>query len=187
MKRKIAIVGPESTGKTTLCHQLAEWFDGEWIPEVAREYISSRIKPYTKEDVETIARLQIELEHGKEKSINPWLFCDTNLLVIKIWMEDVFGKCPDWILQECANRTYDLHLLMKPDLEWEPDPIRENPDRQEYFYKLYQNELQKAGVLWCEISGKGEARLQHAIDAIRNHFQFEPEAVPEKPLHSNPG
>jgi nicotinamide riboside kinase len=187
MKRKIAIVGPESTGKTTLCRQLAEWFDGEWIPEAAREYISTSHKPYTKEDVETIAKLQIELEEGMEKSLKPWLFCDTNLLVIKIWMEDVFGNCPDWILKEWANRTYDLHLLMKPDLEWEPDPIRENPDRQEYFYKLYQNELQNSGVLWCEISGTGEARLQHAIGSIQRHFQFEPEAIPEKPLHSNPG
>jgi NadR type nicotinamide-nucleotide adenylyltransferase len=187
MKRKIAIVGPESTGKTTLCRQLAEWFDGEWIPEAAREYISACRKPYTKEDVENIARQQIELEEGMEKSLNPWLFCDTNLLVIKIWMEDVFGNCPDWILQESDKRTYDLQLLMKPDLEWEPDPIRENPDRQEYFYTLYQNELQKSGVLWAEISGTGDARLQLAVGAIQHHFQFEPEAMPEKPLHSNPG
>jgi nicotinamide riboside kinase len=181
MKRKIAIVGPESTGKTTLCRQLADWFVGEWIPEAAREYISACEKPYTKEDVENIARLQIQLEDGMETSLNPWLFCDTNLLVIKIWMEDVFGNCPDWILKECSKRTYDLHLLLKPDLQWEPDPIRENPDRQEYFYKLYQNELQNSGVLWVEISGTGDARLQLAINTVRNHLLFEPVAIPAKP------
>ena len=186
MKRKIAIVGPESTGKTTLCRQLAEWFDGEWIPEAAREYISSCKQPYTKEDVENIARHQIGLEDEIEKSLNPWLFCDTNLLVIKIWMEDVFETCPEWILKEWKDRRYDLHLLLKPDLLWEADPIRENPDRQEYFYKLYQNELQNSVVLWSEISGSGEARLQQAIRAIQKHVQFEPVAVPEKPLHSNP-
>jgi nicotinamide riboside kinase len=96
-------------------------------------------------------------------------------------MEDVFGNCPDWILKECSKRTYDLHLLLKPDLQWEPDPIRENPDRQEYFYKLYQNELQNSGVLWVEISGTGDARLQLAIDTVRNHLLFEPVAIPAKP------
>jgi nicotinamide riboside kinase len=116
-----------------------------------------------------------------------WLFCDTNLLVIKIWMEDVFGNCPGWILNELTHRTYDLHLLMKPDFPWEPDPIRENPDRQEYFYTLYQNELQKSGVLWCEISGTGEARLEKAIGAIEKHFYVKTEAITEKPLRSNPG
>jgi len=182
MKKKVAIVGPESTGKTTLCRQLAEVFHGDWIPEAAREYISACQKPYTKEDVETIARQQIRLEEQMEKSLNQWLFCDTNLLVIKIWMEDVYGNCPDWILQECARRKYDLHLLMVPDLPWEPDPIRENPHRQEYFYELYEYEMKKSGVLWSQIKGSGAGRLEQAVKAIRKHFQIDQEPNVAKPL-----
>jgi NadR type nicotinamide-nucleotide adenylyltransferase len=125
--RKIVIIGPESTGKSTLCEGLAAHYHTEWVREYAREYmLTHKGKAYNYDDLSTIARGQLALEdaavEGRNAESGPTkdrvLFIDTDLYVMKVWSEYVFGQCETWILKEIATRHYDGYLLCRTDLPW---------------------------------------------------------------------
>ena len=170
---KVAITGPESTGKSTLSQQLAAHYNTVWVPEYARTYVETLDRPYTLQDLELIAKGQLALEAQIQEKANRILFSDTDLLVIKVWSEHAFGKCPDWVLQKLKQQDYNLYLLMGVDLPWEPDPQREHPHLRQYFYDWYKRELEALQVPYLEISGQHAARLEKAtgrIDALlRQH------------------
>jgi NadR type nicotinamide-nucleotide adenylyltransferase len=174
MVKRIVVIGPESTGKSTLCSQLAEHFKTLWCPEYAREFLLTNGKEYSYEDILTIAKGQIDLEdkYANELSIhannNPLLFIDTDMYVMKVWCEYVFGKCHPYIITEIAKRQYDLYLLCNIDLPWTKDELREYPDEQprRELYQLYKDILINQAVPFVEISGVEEERTRIAVDAI---------------------
>lgn len=163
---KIAIVGPESSGKTLLAEKLSIHYKCLWVPEYAREYLTQLGKPYTKEDVEKIARGQMQSEDAAAKKSKSLLICDTNLLVIKIWMEHKYGSVPQWIEEEISARKYHLHLLTAPDIPYENDPLRENPELGEYFFEKYKALLERMELAYSVVSGIEDWRLKSAIRAI---------------------
>ena len=169
--RKIVILGPESTGKSTLCKQLAQHYNSSWCAEFAREYLLQHGTSYTYDDLLTIAKGQVALE-GKSSQLtahsSQLLFIDTDMYVMKVWCEFVFGKCHPWILNQVAERKYDLYLLCNTDLPWVKDELREYPDLQtrETLYHMYKDLMINQSTPWSEISGGYEERLQKAIDAV---------------------
>jgi NadR type nicotinamide-nucleotide adenylyltransferase len=187
--KKIVIVGPESTGKSTLCTQLAAHYETLWCPEYAREYLLQNGTTYTFDNLDTIAKGQLELEEkyteevkSKKAEVNNGssdvdlsskisrLFIDTDMYVMKVWCEFVFGDCHKWILNKIVERKYDLYLLCQPDLPWVKDELREYPDLEsrEKLYHIYKDLLINQSVPWVEISGNYEERLQKAILAVEN-------------------
>ena len=86
---KIAMYGPESTGKTTLSKQLAAHYNDEWIPEFARDFLQEKWDKNkeicTEEDLIPIAIGQVKLENEAVLKAKKFLFCDTNLLVTKVF------------------------------------------------------------------------------------------------------
>ncbi len=169
----IAIVGPESTGKSWLSEKLAEHFHTQWVPEFAREYIDGLDRPYQRGDLLEIARGQVALEDNLISEANEILFCDTNLYVIKIWSEHKYGQCDPWIIDKIHQRKYDLHLLTYIDVPWEEDPQREHPQLRNYFYDVYYNELVKDGVKFEEVKGLNETRLESAIRSVNETFNIQ--------------
>jgi len=167
MLKKIAITGPESTGKSTLAKQLAATFDGHWVPEIARAYLNQISLPYTKDDLEKIAHLQIDAFEKATRAPHAYLFADTELLVIKIWYEHAFGECPEWFMKAYKEQDFSLYLLTDIDLSWKPDPLREHPHKRKYFFNLFVDELKTMGRPYNIISGKGNMRLQRAVAYIR--------------------
>jgi NadR type nicotinamide-nucleotide adenylyltransferase len=163
---KITITGPESSGKTTLARQLAQTFDTRWVPEYAREYIDQLERPYRESDLLEIARGQVAREDEYAQKNQALLFCDTSLEVIKIWSEFRFQRCHPWILEQLQKRQPDLYLLCAPDLPWEYDPQRENPDDRDALFDIYREEL--AGQHVVEIWGEGEERIQLATKAAES-------------------
>ena len=163
---KITITGPESSGKTTLARQLAEAFDTLWVPEYAREYIDQLNRPYWESDLLEIARGQVAREDEYAAKKQDLLFCDTSLEVIKIWSEFRYQRCHPWILEQLEKRQPDLYLLCVPDLPWEYDPQRENPDDRNALFEIYQKEL--VGKHVVEIRGEGEERIQLATKAAES-------------------
>ncbi|NDK57723.1 AAA family ATPase [Pontibacter fetidus] len=166
---KIAITGPESTGKSTLSAQLASHYQTVWVPEYARTYIADLNREYTLADIEAIARGQLQLEQQLLCSAKNVLISDTDLLVLKIWSEHAFGRTPQFILDKLAQQDYNLYLLMGVDLPWEPDPQREHPHLRQYFYDWYKRELETIGVPFAEITGQQQERFINAryhIDAL---------------------
>ena len=167
---RIAVTGPESTGKSTLAEKLAGHYQTVWVPEYAREYIGNLNRLYTLADIEEIARQQLATEQKMASAANKVLFCDTDLFVIKVWAEHAFGQCPAWILEEIQKNRYDFHLLLNTDLPWQPDPQREHPHLRQHFIELYKKELTNAGVKWQLVSGTQHQRLEQAILVLRQRF-----------------
>lgn len=172
MIKKIAITGPESTGKSNLSEQLAFHYNTSWVPEYAREYLGNLNRPYKKNDIVIIAKNQVKSENVIIKKANNFLFCDTDLIVTKIWSEVKYNNCDQWILDKINNNTYDLFLLCNIDLPWENDPLREHPDEREDLMKLFENELSERKLPFLIISGSGKDRLNNAIKAIDKTFKF---------------
>jgi NadR type nicotinamide-nucleotide adenylyltransferase len=171
---KIAILGPESTGKTALAKSLAEHFDAPWIPEYAREYVEKLINPYTYEDVCNIALKQIEQEIAFEQQNSKtenYVFFDTDLIITKVWFSYCFEKIPDFLNERMKTCFFDLYLLCAPDLTWEPDPVREHGNDREFFFDWYKKEIEQTGKPYAVITGTGKHRIQNAIDAIQNQPQ----------------
>ncbi len=167
---KIAITGPESTGKSTLCKHLAYHYRTTWVPEFAREYIGQLNRPYQYEDLLEIAKGQFESQRHKLKYTDRYLICDTELLVIKIWSEHKYGKVDPFILREYQKQNFDLYLLSDIDLPWKFDPQREHPDKRQFFFKWFEKELKAKQANYRIISGKEEERLQMAIHFIEQIF-----------------
>ena len=113
---RIAINGPESTGKSQLASDLAQHFGCGYVPEIAREYLHQLGRPYEEKDLLEIARLQIDAEEKPLQQQPPLLICDTSLLVIKIWSHFKYGRCHPWIETTEQTRKYSLHLLTDIDL-----------------------------------------------------------------------
>ena len=176
--KKIVVIGPESTGKSTLCEQLAAHYKTEWVREYAREYLLTNGKEYNYDDLLDIAKGQIACEEwavgsgqwaSKLPTDNcPLVFIDTNLYVMQVWCEFVFEKCHHWILNRIVERHYDLYLLCDVDLPWVKDELREYPDldARKKLYGHYKDIMINQHVPWTEISGTYEKRLQLAIAAI---------------------
>ncbi len=164
--KRIAIVGPECTGKTDLARFLADHYHTNWVPEFARKYLDELNRPYEKNDLVTIARGQLRLEDELAIQANKILICDTNLVVIKIWSEFKYGDCPVEIIEKMIARRYDLHLLTSVDIPWVDDPLREHPDKRDLLYETYKAELVKNKIHFIEISGLHEERKNAAIEAL---------------------
>ena len=180
MLKKIVIIGPESTGKSTLCQQLAQHYETMWCPEFAREYLLSNGTNYEFDDLLTIAKGQLAMEDEYtaklEQQSEPLLengghiplFIDTDMYVMKVWCEFVFNKCHQFVLDEITKRQYDLYLLCNIDLPWVKDELREYPDlhTRKKLYYIYKDIMINQSVPWVDISGNYEERLQKAITAV---------------------
>jgi NadR type nicotinamide-nucleotide adenylyltransferase len=179
MIKKVVAIGPESTGKSTLCKQLAEQFETMWCPEYAREYLNQNGVKYVYDNLKKIAQGQLMMEDYCEERLNTensqsadhsssLLFIDTNMYVMKVWYEYVFGKCEQLVLDEISKRKYDLYLLCNNDLPWVEEPMREYPDEQprKELYNIYKDLLINQTTPWVEISGDYDERLQKSIKAV---------------------
>jgi NadR type nicotinamide-nucleotide adenylyltransferase len=171
MLKRIAVIGPESTGKSTLCTRLAEHYNTIWVPEYAREHLEKYGLHYTYDDLLHISARQIELEDEMaKKATNDLLFIDTNLYVMKVWCEFVYERCHMYILNEIARRHYDCYILCDIDLPWEYQAMREYPDiksRQRLFH-MYKDILVNQHVPWFITSGSSEQRVQKVIQQIED-------------------
>lgn len=182
MQKKVAVIGPESTGKSTLCEQLAQHYDTVWCPEYARDYLLTYGMKYTYDDLLTIAKGQVALEDAAISSSKSTLaghssplaahrsllFIDTDMYVMKVWCEFVFGKCHQYILDQIAERKYDLYFLCNVDMPWTFDPLREYPDLQvrQQLYHIYRIIMMNQPVPWVEISGDSKERFEKAVQSV---------------------
>lgn len=163
--KRIALLGPESTGKSTLAAQLAAIYNTCCVPEFARAYLESIHRPYHEADVLHCFHEQLAAEDRLLLSARKLLFCDTEVLNFRVWMLYRFGHCPAAISDAWTGR-YDFYLLTYPDVAFEPDPLREHPGRRVYFFEWYKRELTQRGIPFSVVKGQGDARLNNARAAI---------------------
>lgn len=167
---KIAILGPESTGKSTLANALAKYYDAPWVPEYAREYIERLKLPYTYEDVCTIAHRQIEDEicYENHETADNYVFFDTELIITKVWFEYKYKTVPEFLGERQKVGFFDLYLLCAPDLPWQPDPVREHGTDREFFFDWYKREIEQTGKPYVIVKGSDNTRTENAINALNN-------------------
>ena len=164
--KKIAIVGPESTGKSTMSAFLAEYYKTVWVPEYARGYCEKLTAPPTWQDEINMFYGQISLEEQYLPQANNILICDTTFITVKIWSDYTFGRSPQEVLDELPKHPYDLYLLLNIDLPWEEDPLRDFPHMREHFMEVWYKELNALDASYVVISGAGRERYDSAVEAI---------------------
>ncbi len=169
--KKIAVVGPESTGKSELCQQLARTYQTEWVPEFARFYLDRLDRDYEQSDLLEIAKGQLVWEDDKANYSRDFLFCDTNLIVLKIWSEHKYGSTDPWILKQLEERPYDFYLLTDIDIAWRDDPQREHPHLRKHFFDLYQEYLVNHQLPHAVVRGIEGDRLQSAVNSLQYYLQ----------------
>lgn len=170
MVRKVVVTGPESSGKSSMAESLSVYFNAPLVVEYSRVYLNEQSGHYKKEDLVSIAKGQLQLEHLARKQDSNLIICDTSLEVIKIWSEYRYNTCDPFITQMLERSLPDLYLLMKPDIPWEADPLRENPYDRDELYALYLKELKQSGVPFYEIGGFGEDRYSLGESIVKKLF-----------------
>src|SRR3569833_4695856 len=170
--KKIAIVVPESTGKSTLSALLADHYHTGWVPEFARDYCAALPVPPTWQDEINMFYGQIALEKENLPKANKLLICDTTFITVKIWSDYTFGRSPQEVLDELPKHPYDLCLLLNIDLPWEEDPLRDFPHVREHFMAVWHKELKDLGANYIVISGIGQERYDHAVKAVDEFLNY---------------
>jgi NadR type nicotinamide-nucleotide adenylyltransferase len=169
---KIVITGPESTGKSTLAEQLEKELKAPMVKEYSRLYLENLGRPYVQSDLVKIAKGQIEKEDSiLNKNLN-LVICDTSLEVIKIWSNYKYDSCDPFILTSLMHRQPDLYLLMRPDLPWQDDPLRENPIDRDRLFIEYKKELSFSQLPFFEIYGNESDRFALALKSIKPFLNF---------------
>ncbi len=168
---KVVLFGPESTGKTTLAKQLAEYYNTDWVPEYMREYLQEKWDAHkevcTYDDLLPIARGQMALENRCTKKANKVLFCDTNLLEIKVYSEVYYkGKVPDMINKISLENVYDLYLLTYIDTPWIADDLRDKPHQREEMFLRFKESLDDNNLPYVILEGDKISRFQKAKQII---------------------
>jgi NadR type nicotinamide-nucleotide adenylyltransferase len=164
--KKIAIVGPESTGKSTISQLLAKHYRVPWVPEYSRYYCAALTEECTLQDELNMFHGQIALEEAVLATAETdFIICDTTFVTVKIWSDEIFGGTPQIVIDALAARSYDYYVLLDIDLPWQEDPLRDFPNMREHFMKIWHKELQALNANYVVVGGI-KNRLQNAINAI---------------------
>ena len=174
--KRIVIYGPESTGKTTLASDLANHYKTSWVPEYAREYLQKKWD-LTKgkcnlDDLINIALGQIKMENKMISKSRKFIFCDTNVLVTKVWSETHFrGYCSKEIKNILKSVRYDYYFLTNIDVPWVKDDLRDRPDNREEMFNYFKKQLDINEFKYSVVSGDREERSKRAILILDKIFR----------------
>ena len=168
LMKKVVITGPESSGKTTLFNAIEEKFGIAGVPEFARIYIDQLDRPYVQGDLIEIANGQLQLEQKFSNENKDLLLCDTDLLTIKVWSEYKYGSCDPIILNQLMHHLPDYYVLTSPDIPWEPDPQRENPEERDELFQIYQKEILTLKIPSIIVAGSQEQRMDQFLKVMND-------------------
>jgi NadR type nicotinamide-nucleotide adenylyltransferase len=166
--KRIVLTGTESVGKSYLANAMATHFHTNFVEEYGRTYVEKFGTDFDLIDISHIAAGHLFYEDQAAQVSNQVLFCDTDLIVTKVWSELVLGECPEWIDQMISIRHYDLWLLLDVDWPWHGDGTRKFPNlRQKMFHRIHEILIEQNRPFKV-ISGNGEQRIQAAIEAVED-------------------
>jgi len=160
---RVAITGPESSGKTTLSVALADYFKVDSIPEFARAFLEQSGGEYNQSDLDVIAKGQLESILSKKNEV---IISDTDFMVLEIWSQYKYGNVSAYISELVQKDFFDLHILCSPDIPWEEDPLRENPDNREALFEMYLSSLKNQNKHFIIVSGDQNQRVVKSLRSI---------------------
>jgi NadR type nicotinamide-nucleotide adenylyltransferase len=163
---RVVVSGSESTGKTLLAQQLADYYGVPWIPEFARDYAEERNAPLTAADVDPIGRGQVAREDAALRNVRGLIILDTDLVSTMVYGDQYYSFVPEWIPDVARQRLADLYLVCDIDSPWVADPVREGEHLRREMHEAFIRHLTALGATFRVISGSGEARLERATESI---------------------
>ena len=159
---RIAVTGPESSGKTTLATELSQELGVDSFPEQSRTFLHSTNGVYSFSDLDTIALGQVQLW----QIATPPIICDTEMTVIKVWSEVKFGKVSPLVMNLYHEQVFDHYFLCAPDIPWEPDPLREDRDQRDWLFQLYEKEFIALRRPFTVLTGSKKDRFKKSRDVL---------------------
>lgn len=181
----VAVLGAESTGKTTLCRDLAAHFDSLWVSEYMRTYLQAKWDDEqltcTWDDLLPIAQGQIASENKLAKQVtrmsnkNRYLFCDTSLFELMVYSHWYYGDCPAALEQAALAHHYDLILLTEVDIPWVADDLRDSPHQRDEISAYFASQLSKHRKPFQRISGDRKERVQQVVAQLANMDNISPD------------
>jgi HTH-type transcriptional repressor of NAD biosynthesis genes len=162
--KKVCFYGPESTGKSTMAKKMATLYDTEFVPEVAREFITSN--NFTSDDIVRVGKAQTQRINEKLRTANKVLFCDTDLITTEIYSQHYLHTVPPIILELEKAISYDRYFLFSPDVTWVDDGLRDLGSRRDEMYEVFKNELKNRNIDYIKVEGDYEQREKIIRDEI---------------------
>lgn len=171
-KKLVIVTGPESTGKTSIAKHLSIQFNGEYVPEYARSYISTLKRKYTYNDILSIAEKQKnDIDALLLSDRNTKWFIDTHLIITKIWFKWYSNQMPEWMDSSIKQTKNCFYLLCAPDIEWEADDVRENGGENRIkLFEAYKQELLDYKLSFRIVSGENDERFRNAVKFVEEYF-----------------
>ncbi len=166
--RLLCFYGPESTGKTVMAQRMAEIFDTDYVPEVAREMISSN--DFSVGDIISIGNAQTARIFQKIKTANRILFCDTDLITTQIYSQEYLHEIPEILFDLEKRVQYDQYFFFHPDVPWVPDGLRDLGHKRKDMAVTFRSELEKRKIRFTEVKGTYEEREKFLIDYVNATF-----------------
>lgn len=164
---RVALLGAESTGKTTLAQRLATTFNTTWVPEFGRAYCENRdALALTLDDFDAIARGQLDDEEVYARVANRVLICDTDVRTTATWSDLVRGTRSAWLAHAAAVNMYSHVILMADDVPWVADGSRVLQNQRAEHTALLEAELVSSHQPYTRVGGGFEERYEQAADII---------------------
>lgn len=160
---RIAITGPESSGKSTLAKAIARIERGAYIPEFARTYLEENGPDYEVEDLDIMVQGHAD---SIQNSKNSLIIVDTDFVVFKVWSEYKYERASALIHRLMSENWFDLHVLCAPDIPWEPDALRENPNDRNELFQRYVEALEMYRKEYVIVEGSHEKRIKKVQEAL---------------------
>ena len=165
--KNIVITGSESSGKTTLFKELKSLTGFSFLPEFSRIYINQINRPYDYNDILEIAKFyEKELEIASKNELS--IISDTDLLTLLIWCEYKYDKCHSFIKESLTKNPPDFYLLCSPNIPWEFDSQRENPNNRVELFNIYLKKIMELGIDFEIIEGNSSKRLIQTKNILQN-------------------
>jgi HTH-type transcriptional regulator, transcriptional repressor of NAD biosynthesis genes len=165
---KFCFYGPESTGKSTMAKKMASLYQTEFVPEVAREFISSN--NFSVNDIVKIGQEQTRRIREKTKTANKILFCDTDLITTQIYSQQYLGVVPEAIRQLEKKVSYDLYFLFDIDVPWVADGLRDLGNKRKEMYSVFKEALDRRKIKYVMIGGDYQQREDDIKQIVESYL-----------------
>lgn len=163
----ICFYGPESTGKSTMAKHFAKLYDTEFVPEVARELISSN--DFSIDDIIKIGQAQTDRVKEKLRTADKFLFCDTDLITTQIYSKKYLGVVPEILFELEQEIRYNKYFLFDIDVPWVADGLRDLNNQRGEMFKMFEEELMKRKIQFVRVKGDWNERekiIKRELDSL---------------------
>jgi NadR type nicotinamide-nucleotide adenylyltransferase len=158
---RVAILGAESTGKSTLAAELAAHYDTLWVPEYLREFVETHQRTPHEHEQFFIANTQVFYETQALKRARSFLFCDTTPLMTALYSRFYFSRIDAPLEALAATHAYDFTIVTPPDSPWVPDGLqRESPEVRQAIHEQLLHMLKIMAIPYLLVDGNVEERVR---------------------------